>query len=150
MSNSADSHAIDGVPTYVSSGDTAGSFADYYPEWLNNLADDVTIEGSLLDGAPQGPDAVRAIIGTIRTLYDRQDFNHVGSWGENRFIEDYSSEVGGEPIGCVVMITRNTAGQTQHVAANYRPRSSLLLLSRLVGEKLAGTPYADYFLTGES
>jgi hypothetical protein len=38
-----------------------------------------------------------------------------------------------------------TAGQTQHIAANYRPRSSLLLLSRLVGEKLAGTPYVTYF-----
>ena len=35
------------------------------------------------------------------------------------------------------------------IAANYRPRSSLLLLSRLVGEKLAGTQYVTYF-AGES
>jgi hypothetical protein len=32
---------------------------------------------------------------------------------------------------------------------NYRPRSTLLLLSRLVGEQLAGTAYAEHFLTGE-
>lgn len=44
----------------------------------------------------------------------------------------------------------NAAGQAQHIAANHRPRSSLLLLSRLVDEKLAGTPYAKYFLTSES
>jgi hypothetical protein len=90
------------------------------------------------------------MIGAIRALYDHQDFNNAASWGDDRFIEDYSAGVGGEPIGFVVMITRNTAGQTQHIAANYRPRSSVLLLSRLVGEKLAGTPYAAYFLTGES
>ena len=57
---------------------------------------------------------------------------------------------GGEPIGCAVLVTSNAAGQAQHIAANYRPRSSLLLLSRLVGEKLADTPYAKYFLAGES
>jgi hypothetical protein len=60
------------------------------------------------------------------------------------------AQVRGEPIGCVVVVSRNAAGQTQHVAANYRPRSSLLLMSRLVGERFAGTPYAKYFLTSES
>ena len=33
---------------------------------------------------------------------------------------------------------------------NYRPRSTLLLLSRLIGEKLAGTLYAEHFLAPES
>ena len=60
----------DGVPTYLGSGDPA--LSDYYPAWVGNLADDVTIEGSLL------------------------------------------------------------------------------LLSRLVGEKLAGTPNAKYFLAAEA
>jgi hypothetical protein len=44
----------------------------------------------------------------------------------------------------------NAAGQTQHVAANYRPPSSLLLLSRSVDEKLADTPYAKCFLAREA
>jgi hypothetical protein len=134
----------------VQGGDPEGRFADYYPAWLNNLADDVTIEGSLLDGAAVGPDAVRAIVGTIRTLYDRQEFNFAGPYRDSGWIEDYASRVRGEPIGCVVVVTRNASGQAQHIAANYRPRSSLLLLSRLVGEQLAGTPYARYFIVGES
>jgi len=141
-------HSTDGVPTYLGQGDPAGRFSSYHPAWLDNLADDVTVEGSLLDGAAQGPEAVRAIIGTIRTLYDRQDFNFAGPWGDNSFLEDYTAQVGSEPIASVVLITRNAGGETQHIAANYRPRSSLLLLSRLVGEKLAGTPYAKYFLSG--
>jgi hypothetical protein len=141
--------ATDGTPTYVGIGDPATRFTDYYPAWLDDLADDVTIEGSLLDGAAQGPEAVRTIVVAIRDLYEHQEFNFAGPYGDNGFLEDYIAKVRGEPIGCAVLVTRNAAGQTQHIAANYRPRSSLLLLSRLVGEKLAGTPYAKYFLAGE-
>ena len=147
MTSIPSSRSTDGVPTYTKGGDPAGRFADYYPAWLDNLADDVTIEGSLLDGAARGPEAVRTIVGTIRTLYDHQEFNFAGPYGDNRWLEDYTARVGGEPIGCAVLVSNNVDGQTQHVAANYRPRGSLLLLSRLVGEKLAGTPYAGFFVS---
>ena len=135
------------VPTYMGGSDPTGRFTAYYPEWLDNLADDVTIEGSLLDGAVQGPEGVRTIIGAIRTLYgDSQRVNFAGPWGDNRFVEDYTACVGGEPIGCVVLVTFNAAGQTQHVAANYRPLGSVLLFSRLLGEKFAGTDIGRHFL----
>jgi hypothetical protein len=146
----ARTHSTDGAPTYMGGGDRAGRFADYYPAWVDHLADDATVEGSLLDGAVQGAEAVRTIVGTIRTLYEDQAVNFASPWGDDRFLEDYTARVGVEPIGCVVLVTRNAAGHAQHVAANYRPRSSLLLLSRLVGEKLAGTPYAKYFVAGDS
>ena len=103
-----------------------------------------------MDGAVIGPEGVRTIVGAIRTLYENQQFNFTGSYGDNGWLEDYTAQVRGEPIGCAVLVTSNAAGQTQHVAANYRPRSSLLRLSRLVGEKLAGTPYAKYFVPRES
>ena len=138
------------LPTYLGGGDPDGKYSGYYPAWVDNLADDVTIEGSLLDGAAQGPDAVRMIVGTIRALYDSQEFNFAGPYRDTDWIEDYTAHVRGEPIACVALVSRNGAGLTEHVAANYRPRDSLLLLSRLVGEKLAGTPYAKYFLTSES
>jgi hypothetical protein len=137
-------------PTYTRSGDPARRFTDYYPAWLDNLADDVTVEGSLLDGAVQGAEEVRTILVTIRTFYESQEFNFAGPYGENSWLEEYIAQVRGEPIGCVVLVTRNAAGQTQHIAANYRPRSSLLLLSRLVGEKFAGKPYGEQFGASES
>jgi len=150
MTSVPNSQSTDGIPTYTKGADPDGRYADYYPAWLENLADDVTIEGSLLDGAALGPEAVRTIIGAIRTLYEHQQFNFAGAYGENGWLEDYTAHVRGEPIGCAVLVTKNAAGKTQHVAANYRPRSSLLLLSRLVGEKVVGTPYAKYFMAGES
>jgi hypothetical protein len=136
--------------TYPAGGDSASSLADYYPTWLDNLADDAAIEGSAMDGTAQGADAVRAILGAIRTLYESQTFNYVGPYRDSGTLEDYTAQVRGQPIHCIVLVSRNAAGQTQHIVANYRPRTSLLLLARLVGEKLAGTPYAKHFAAEES
>ena len=138
----------DGTPTYLRSGDAAPRLADYYPKWLDNLADDVTVEGSLMDGAAQGAEAVRTLIVAIRSLYDDQAFHFAGPYGADGFLEDYGAHVRGEPIGNFTVVTRNAAGQTQHIVGNYRPRSSLLLLSRLLGEKFAGTAYGNHFAKG--
>lgn len=128
---------------YQESGDPA--LADYYPVWVDNLAADVTLEGSLLSGVVQGAEAVRTIVITIRSLYEYQAHKFAGSYGHNGFLEDYVARVGGEPIGCMVLIARNPAGQAQHIAAGYRPRGALMLLSRLLHEKLAGFPFAEQF-----
>ena len=138
----------DVLPQYLGSGDPA--LKDYYPAWLDNMADDATVEGSMLNGVVQGPDAVRSIVLTIRSMYEDQEFKVAGPYGDNGFLEHYVAKVNGEPIGCVVLVTRNAAGQTQHVVASYRPRTSLLLFSRLLGEKFAGTPSAEHFAAGES
>ena len=147
MSIKTKAQAEGAAATYLRSGDPARRFTDYYPAWLNNLADDVTVEGSMLDGVVQGADAVRSLVLTIRSLYEHQEFKFAGSYGDNGFLEDYIARVNGEPIGCVVLVTRNAAGQTKHIAASYRPRSSLMHFSRLLGEKFAGTPIAEHFAT---
>ena len=133
---------------YLGSGDPA--FKNYYPAWLDNMADDATLEGSMLDGVVVGAEAVRSVVSAIRSLYDRQEHKFAGPYGDNGFLEDYVAVIRGEPIGCVVLISYNAAGQTQHVVASYRPRSSLLLFSRLLGEKFAGTPIAEHFAARES
>jgi hypothetical protein len=93
---------------------------------------------------------VRILLVGIRSLYDYQTFNFAGPYGENGFLEDYTAAVHGEPIANVTLVTRNTAGQAQHIVGNYRPRSTLLLLSRLVGEHFAGTAIGAHFATSES
>jgi len=136
--------------TYLGSGDPGPQLADYYPEWLDSLAGDVTLEGSAMDGFIQGAGAVRTVLVYIRSLYDYQKFNFAGPYGDNGWLEDYTAGVRGEPIGNVTVVTRSAAGQAQHIVGNYRPRSTLLLLSRLINEHFAGTPYADYFLASEA
>jgi hypothetical protein len=136
--------------TYLGSGDASKHRQDYRPKWLDNLAGDVTIEGSVLTGIAEGPEAIRAILGFARTLYEYQEFNFVGPYGDNAFLEDYTSMVRGEPIGSVVVIRFNEAGQTAQIVVNHRPLRSVLLWSRLMGEHFAGTEYAQYFLSPDA
>ena len=75
----------------------------------------------VIDGAAQGAEAVRTILVAIRTLYESQEFNFVGPVGDNGLLEDYTAQVRGKPVSCVVLVTRDAAGQTQHIVANYRP-----------------------------
>ena len=146
MSTQSNAPAGGSAPAYVTRFDGVRVAAtDYRPVWLNSLADDVTIEGSAMNGVAHGPEAVRSIVTSIRALYDRQEFSFAGPYGESGFLEDYTAWVRGEQLGNVVLVTRNIAGQAQHIVANYRPRSTLLLLSRLIGEHFAGTPYAEHF-----
>src|SRR5215468_6382282 len=91
----------------------------YYPAWLDNLADDVTLEGSAMNGFVQGPEAVRTLVTYIRALYDYQKFNFAGPYGDTGFIEDYTAGVRGEPIANITVITSNAAGQAQHIVGNY-------------------------------
>jgi len=141
--------SIDAAPAAITQFDGVSVPAtSYRPVWLNHLADDVTIEGSAMNGVAQGAEAIRAIVTAIRTFYISQTFNFAGPYGDNGFLEDYIAQVrGAAQIGNVVLITRNAAGQAQHIVANYRPRTALVQLSRLIGEKLAGTPYAEHFAT---
>lgn len=61
---------------YLGSGDPV--LKDYYPPWLENMADDATVEGSMLDGVVVGAESVRSVVLTIKSLYDRQEFKFVG------------------------------------------------------------------------
>jgi hypothetical protein len=135
-------------PSYFFGSDLA--LKAYYPKWLDNLADDVTLEGSMLDGVVQGANDVRSVVATIRSFYDRQEHTFAGPSGNGGFLEEYVAEVRGAPLGCVVLVAHNDAGKTQHVVASYRPRTSLLYLARLLAEKFAGNPIADHFRDVES
>lgn len=133
-------------PQYLTKGDPA--LIGYYPKWVDNLADDATLEGSMLDGAVQG-EAVRSVVLGIRSLYDRQEHQFAGPCGDNGFLEEYVAEVRGKPLGCTVLVSRNAAGQTEHVVATYRPRSSVNFFARLLAEKFAGNPIAEHFVEHE-
>jgi len=133
----------DGLAQYMCKGDT--NLEDYFPEWLNDVADDATIEGSFLDGVIVGREDLVSVVTKIKDLYEDQGFVSVGPYGENDWIEEYVTHVGGDPIGGVVLVKRDEAGQTKHVVAGYRPRTSVVHLARRLAEEFAGTPLAQYF-----
>ncbi|BCZ23797.1 hypothetical protein MYSE111917_26115 [Mycobacterium senriense] len=117
----------------------------YYPLWLDDLADDVTLEAAAMDGTAHGAEAVRFILGKAREQYEHQEFTYAGPCGESGYVEDYSSSVRGVPTCVVVLVTFNTDGQTQHVVVNHRPRSAMLNFSRVMLETFADTPHAKHW-----
>jgi hypothetical protein len=136
--------------TTAKGSDPGRKGSDYYPKWLDNLADDVTLEAPAMNGTVQGAEAVHSIVTKARELYEFQDFHFTGDYGDSGFLEDYTSRVRGEPLNVIVSVTRNAAGKAQHIVVNHRPRSSLLLFSRLMHEKFAGTPIAEHFLADQT
>ncbi|MFF4567201.1 hypothetical protein [Streptomyces sp. NPDC001435] len=136
--------------TSTEPSDTDRQSLSYYPWWLDNLADDATLEGGAMNGTARGAEAVRTIVVKARELYEFQDFSYAGDFGDNGFLEIYDASIQGEPLKVVVTVTRNAAGQAQDLAVLHRPRNSLLLFSRLMHEKFAGTPLAEHFLSDDS
>ncbi|OBI80640.1 hypothetical protein [Mycobacterium sp. 1245805.9] len=117
----------------------------YYPVWLDNLAEDVTLEAAAMDGTAHGAQDVRSIVVTAREVYDDQQFNFAGPAGDHGFVEDYTCEIRGVRTHVIVWVTFNAAGQTQRVVVNHRPRSAVLSFSRLMLEKYSGTALAKHW-----
>ena len=47
---------------------------NYYPHWLDNLADDVILQGAVFNGELLGAQQVGRMLGFARSLYAFQDF----------------------------------------------------------------------------
>src|SRR5829696_7764671 len=122
-----------------------GKRTQYYPWWLGNLDDDVTAEGAAIQGILHGAESVRKLVLDAREVYQNQEFQFTGDYGERGFLEEYTCRIHGEPTRVVVTVTRNDEGKAQHLVVNHRPRSSVLLFARLMGKKYAGTHLAEYF-----
>jgi hypothetical protein len=134
----------------IESSDRIHKSTEYYPWWLDNLADDVTGEGAAMQGVVHGAENVRRVVTDARQVYEDQEFHFTGDYGDNGFIEEYTCRIKGEPTRVVVTVKRNAAGQAEHLVVNHRPRSSVLLFARVMGEKYAGTPLAKYFITAKA
>ena len=131
--------------TSSSSSDPTRTPGRYYPWWLDNLAEDATGEGAALQGVVQGAESVHKVVTDARVLYENQQVQFTGNYGEDGFLEEYTCNIQGQPTRVVVTVKRNAAGKAQHLVVNHRPRSSVLLFARLMGKMYAGTPLAKYF-----
>ena len=80
----------------------------------------------MLDGAVQGAEAVRLVVLTIRSLYDRREHKFAGPYSSNGFPRTTSLRSTASLLAVSSSSPITPRGQTQHVVASYRPRSSLL------------------------
>ena len=136
--------------TSTGSDDPARRLADYYPAWLDNLAGDVTLEGSMMDGLVQGAEAVADCPGAYPIAYDYQEFHFVGPLGDNGWSRTTPPGSAVSRSRNITVVTRNAAGQTQHVVGNYRPRSTTAALVPADRRRTRRHPLGEHFLASGS
>jgi hypothetical protein len=82
------------TPDEIRKLDNQAPHLDYYPHWLDNLADDVILQGAVFNGELRGADNVGKMLSFARNLYAFQDFRFYGRRGD-LFLEDYRSRIRG-------------------------------------------------------
>jgi hypothetical protein len=87
------------LPNFANGGGMTYMGTEYYPKWLDNLANDVTLEAAAMDGAAHGAEDVGAILVVARQQYEDQVFTYAGPCGDYGFVEDYAAESAAIPSG---------------------------------------------------
>jgi hypothetical protein len=128
----------------------------YYRHWLDNLADDVVLQGAVFNGELRGAEQVGRMLSFARSLYAFQDFRFYGMRGE-LFLEDYKSRItgseayqpGGVEIYNFVVVYFNETGQTCQLVMNHRPQSAVLLFSSLLAKHFGDEFDPSLFYEGD-
>lgn len=136
--------------------DNQAPHLDYYPHWLDNLADDVVLQGAVFNGELRGADDVGTMLSFARSLYAFQDFRFYGMRGD-LFLEDYRSRIRGteayHPAGVeiynFVVVYFNDKGETSQLVMNHRPQSATLLFSSLLTEHFGRAFDPSLFYDGD-
>ena len=78
------------------SSDSAGKLTNYYPWWLDNLAEDVTGEGAAIEGTLHGAEEVQNSCSTpANCMYEQHKSQFTGNYGDKGFIEEYTCLIQG-------------------------------------------------------
>lgn len=136
--------------------DNQAPHLDYYPQWLDNLADDVILQGAVFNGELRGAYDVGKMLSFARSLYAFQDFRFYGKHGD-LFLEDYRSRIRGteayHPSGVeiynFVVVYFNDAGETNQLVMNHRPQSAALLFSSLLKKHFGDAFDPSLFYEGD-
>src|ERR1700723_1362450 len=129
---------------------------NYYPHWLDSLADEVILQGAVFNGELRGAQQVGKMLSFARSLYAFQEFRFYGMRGD-LFLEDYRSRIRGteayHPPGVeiynFVVVYFNDAGETSQLVMNHRPQSAALLFSSLLAKHFGDAFDPSLFYGGD-
>ncbi|SIT47629.1 conserved hypothetical protein [Paraburkholderia piptadeniae] len=117
------------------------------PLWLANLAENATLEATVLKRPIEGRADILSVIKHAVSLYEFQHHSYKGEIGNGLYMESYRSQIQGVPIETVVVAHMNERGETDSVIINHRPLGAALLFSKLMWERV-DERFRDCYLTG--
>jgi hypothetical protein len=117
------------------------------PLWLARLAEDATLEATVLKRPVHGRADILSVIRHAVSLYEFQHHSYKGEVGNGLYMESYRSQIQGVPIETLVMAHLNDKGEADSVIINHRPLEAVLLFSKLMWERV-DERFRDHYLTG--
>ncbi|WP_213307873.1 hypothetical protein [Paraburkholderia sacchari] len=121
--------------------------AESPPLWLARLAENATLEATVLKRPIEGRADILSVIKHAVSLYEFQHHSYKGEIGNGLYMESYRSQIQGVPIETVVVAHLNEQGETDSVVINHRPLNAALLFSKLMWERV-DERFRDCYLTG--
>ncbi|SPB14390.1 hypothetical protein NOV72_01632 [Caballeronia novacaledonica] len=117
------------------------------PFWLARLAEDATLEATVLKRPVEGRADIMAVIRHAVSLYEFQHHSYKGMIGNGLYMESYRSQIQGMPIETLLIAHVNEQGEADAVVINHRPLDAAMLFSKLMGERVEER-FRDLYLTG--
>ncbi|MEM5434597.1 hypothetical protein [Paraburkholderia diazotrophica] len=117
------------------------------PLWLASLAENATLEATVLKRPIEGRADILSVIKHAISLYEFQHHSYKAEIGNGLYMESYRSQIQGVPIETVVVAHVNEQGETDSVVINHRPLGAALLFSKLMWERV-DERFRDCYLTG--
>ncbi|HTR06481.1 MAG TPA: hypothetical protein VMJ11_07445 [Paraburkholderia sp.] len=117
------------------------------PLWLARLAENATLEATVLKRPIEGRADILSVIKHAVALYEFQHHSYKGEIGNGLYMESYRSQIQGVAIETVVVAHLNEQGETDSVVINHRPLDAALLFSKRMRE-CVDERFRDCYLTG--
>ncbi|MFM0088806.1 hypothetical protein PQR46_17975 [Paraburkholderia sediminicola] len=117
------------------------------PLWLAKLAENATLEATVLKRPVEGRADILSVIKHAVSLYEFQHHSYKGEIGNGLYIESYRSQIQGMPIETVLVAHLNERGEADSVVINHRPLKAAQLFSNLMWERV-DERFRDLYLTG--
>lgn len=117
------------------------------PLWLAKLAENATLEATVLKRPVEGRADILSVIRHAVTLYEFQHHSYKGELGNGLYMESYRSQIQGVPIETLLVAHLNERGEADSIVINHRPLNAALLFSNLLWERV-DERFRDLYLTG--
>lgn len=117
------------------------------PLWLAKLAENATLEATVLKRPVEGRADILSVIKHAVSLYEFQHHSYKGEIGNGLYMESYRSQIHGVPIETVLVAHLNEQGEADSVVINHRPLNAAQLFSNLMWERV-DERFRDLYLTG--
>ncbi len=111
------------------------------------FTEDVVLEATALNTPLRGRSTIEIVMEAASRIYESLVFTHDAAHGTRHYLEWEATAFGGGKLAGVTVLTKNEAGEIEHVAIHHRPLQGALRFSAELGRRLEGLIDRGYFHT---